>query len=268
MPHIVRTGLAECLGLDQGRVRVVAPDVGGGFGYKGILLAEEVVAGYLARHLGHPVRWIEDRREQLTGNANCREHHYDITAYADDRRRLLALDAEAVVDAGAYSAYPFSACLEAAQVASILPGPYVMRRLSLPHLSSAATNKPPILPYRGVARAGVCFAMELMMDAIARETSIEPHEVRLRNLVPPEAMPFDNITNKHFDSGDYPECLRRAAAAIDVPAVRARQAQGERTDPHRPRLRGLLRAGRAWHFGLCRLGHADDPRLRAGASRA
>ncbi len=72
MPHVVRTGLAECLGLPQEAVRVVAPDVGGGFGYKGILLPEEVAAGYLARHLGHPVRWIEDRRESLTGNANCR----------------------------------------------------------------------------------------------------------------------------------------------------------------------------------------------------
>jgi carbon-monoxide dehydrogenase large subunit len=223
MPHITRTGLAECLGLDQGRVRIVAPDVGGGFGYKGLLLPEEVVAGWLARRLGHPVRWIEDRREQLTGNANCREHHYDLTAYADAEGRLLALDAEAVVDAGAYSIYPFSACLEAAQVASILPGPYVMRAYRC-HTVAVATNKPAILPYRGVARAGVCFAMELIMDAIAHQTGIEPHEVRLRNLVPPDAMPFDNITGKHFDSGDYPECLRRAADAIDIPAVRARQA--------------------------------------------
>jgi carbon-monoxide dehydrogenase large subunit len=223
MPHIVRSGLAECLGLDEGRVRVIAPDVGGGFGYKGILLAEEVVACHLARTLGHPVRWIEDRREQLTGNANCREHHYDLTAYADAQGRLLALDAEAVVDAGAYSIYPFSACLEAAQVASILPGPYRMDAYRC-RTFSAATNKPAILPYRGVARAGVCFAMELVMDAIAHETGIEPHEVRLRNLVPPEAMPFDNITAKHFDSGDYPQALRRAAAAIDVPAIRARQA--------------------------------------------
>ena len=80
MPHIVRTGLAGCLGLAEEQVRVVAPDVGGGFGYKGILLPEEVCAAWLARHLGHPVRWIEDRREQLAGNANCREHYYEITA--------------------------------------------------------------------------------------------------------------------------------------------------------------------------------------------
>src|SRR6266568_1243938 len=226
MPHIVRTGLAECLGLSQDRIRVVAPDVGGGFGFKGILCAEEVCIAFLARHLNRPLRWIEDRREQLTATANCREHHYVVTAYADREGRLLGLDAEAIVDAGAYSIYPFSACLEAAQVASILPGPY-----DLPVYQcktwSVASNKPPILPYRGVARTGVCFAMELIIDAIAREIGREPHEVRLRNLVRPEQMPFENITKKHFDSGDYPECLRRAVAAIDVSKVRARQKRGE-----------------------------------------
>ena len=224
MPHIVRTGLAGCLGLPEEAIRVTAPDVGGGFGYKGILLPEEVVACWLARHLGRPVRWIEDRRESLTGNANCREHHYELTAHADRDGRLLALDAEVTVDAGAYSIYPFSACLEAAQVASILPGPYDFPSFRCTTWS-VATNKPAILPYRGVARAGVCYAMETMMDAIAQEAGLEPDLVRLRNLVPPDAMPFDNITAKHFDSGDYPEALRRAVAAIDLPGVRRRQAE-------------------------------------------
>jgi carbon-monoxide dehydrogenase large subunit len=230
LPHIIRTGLAGCLGLEQSRIRVVAPDVGGGFGYKGILLAEEICAAWLARHLGHPVRWIEDRREQLTGNANCREHAYDITVKAEADGTLIGIDAEAVVDAGAYSAYPFSACLEAAQIASILPGPYIMPAYRC-RTFSAATNKPPILPYRGVARAGVCFALEVMLDAVARQGGLDPVEVRLRNLVPAEAMPFDNITGKHFDSGDYPEALRRVVAAIDLPAVRLRQARA--TGVHR-----------------------------------
>ena len=113
------------------------------------------------------MRWIEDRREQLTGNANCREHDYDITLHAEADGTLIGIDAEAVVDAGAYSAYPFSACLEAAQVASILPGPYVMPAYRC-RTFSAATNKPPILPYRGVARSGVCFALEVALDAVAR----------------------------------------------------------------------------------------------------
>ena len=226
MPHINRTGLSECLGLDHGQVRVIAPDVGGGFGYKGILLAEEVCLGWLAIRLGHPVRWIEDRREHLTANANCREHHYIISAYADRNGKLRGIDCEATVDSGAYSAYPFSACLEAAQVASILPGPYDFPSYRC-RTWSAATNKCPILPYRGVARTGVCFALELVLDAIAREVGLEPAEVRARNLVRPEQMPFDNITKKHFDSGDYPESLRRAVAAIDVAGVRARQKRGE-----------------------------------------
>ncbi|MFO7481778.1 xanthine dehydrogenase family protein molybdopterin-binding subunit, partial [Oceanibaculum nanhaiense] len=157
MPHVVRTGLAECLGLDQGQVRIIAPDVGGGFGYKGILLAEEVCAGYLAMKLDRPIRWLEDRREHLTGNANCREHSYEITGYAAADGELLAVDCKAIVDSGAYSIYPFSACLEAAQVPSILPGPYQMRGFRCTTMA-AATNKPPILPFRGVARTGVCFA--------------------------------------------------------------------------------------------------------------
>jgi carbon-monoxide dehydrogenase large subunit len=226
MPHIVRTGLAECLELDEGQVRVIAPDVGGGFGYKGILLAEEVCLGWLAMRCGHPVRWIEDRREHLTAGANCREHFYRITGYADRDGTLRGIDCEAIVDSGAYSAYPFSACLEAAQVASILPGPYDFPAYRC-RTFSVATNKCPILPYRGVARTGVCFALELVLDAIAREACVEPHEVRSKVLVKPGQMPFDNITKKHFDSGDYPESLRRAVDAIDIGAVRLRQRRGE-----------------------------------------
>ncbi|GLK79606.1 xanthine dehydrogenase family protein molybdopterin-binding subunit [Methylopila turkensis] len=226
MPHIVRSGLSECLGIEEGRIRVAAPDVGGGFGYKGILLPEEVCLGWLALRCGHPVRWIEDRREHLTAGANCREHHYEITVYADRDGAIRGVDCEAIVDSGAYSAYPFSACLEAAQVASILPGPYDFPAYRC-RTWSVATNKAPILPYRGVARTGVCFALELALDAVAVEAGLTPEQVRLRNLVRPEQMPFDNITKKHFDSGDYPQALTRAVKAIDVDAVRARQKAGE-----------------------------------------
>ena len=226
MPHINRAGLSECLGLDQGSIRVIAPDVGGGFGYKGILLAEEICLAWLARHLKRPVRWLEDRREQLTANANCREHDYDLTLYADRDGRLLAIDCEATVDSGAYSLYPFSACLEAAQVGSILPGPYKMERYRC-RTWSVATNKPGILPYRGVARTGVCFALEVAMDAVARAAGREPYEVRLASLVQPHEMPYDNITKKHFDSGDYPEAVRRAVDTLDLGKWRARQKAGE-----------------------------------------
>ena len=224
--HIVRTGLAECLGVDEGQVRVIAPDVGGGFGYKGILLAEEVALSWGARKLGRPLRWLEDRRENLTAGADCREHHYVLTAYADENGRLLALDCEASVDAGAYSAYPFSACLEAGQIGSILPGLYDFAHYRC-RTYSVATNKPPILPYRGVARTGVCFALEVTLDALARELRQEPSELRFKSLVRPEQMPFDNIAKRHFDSGDYPEALRRCLAAVDLSAVRERQKRGE-----------------------------------------
>ena len=226
MPHVTKTGLADCLGLDEGQVRIISPDVGGGFGYKGILLPEEVVCASLAMRLGRPIRWIEDRFEQLTAGANCREHHYTITAWADAKGKLLGVECDAIVDAGAYSSYPFGACLEAAQVGSILPGPYVLPLLRC-HTISACTNKPPILPYRGVARTGVCYAMETTLDALARRLGITPQAIRLANLVPPAAMPYRNLVGKVFDSGDYPESLRRAANAIDIESVRKRQAAGE-----------------------------------------
>ena len=222
MPHIVRTGLAECLGLDHGQVRIISPDVGGGFGYKGILLVEEVCAGFLAMKLDRPVRWLEDRREHLISGANCREHAYEVTGYAAADGELLAVDCRALVDSGAYSLYPFSACLEAAQVTSILPGPYRMRGFRCT-AAAVATNKPGILPFRGVARTGVCFAMELMLDALAEDLGLTPEAIRKRNLVQPDQMPFTNITNKFFDSGDYPEALSRAVAAIDVEGCRQQQ---------------------------------------------
>jgi carbon-monoxide dehydrogenase large subunit len=224
--HIVRSGLAECLGLEEGQIRVIAPDVGGGFGYKGVLLTEEVALGWAARRLGRPLRWLEDRRENLTAGADCREHHYILTAYADENGRLMALDCEASVDAGAFSAYPFSACLEAGQIASILPGLYDFKHYRC-RTYSVATNKPPILPYRGVARTGACFALEVTLDALAREVGCEPTALRLASLVRPEQMPFDNVTKRHFDSGDYPQALQRAMAAIDLNAIRRRQRQAE-----------------------------------------
>ena len=225
-PHSVQTGLCECLGLEDGSVRIISPDVGGGFGYKGLLAREEVALGWLAMQVSHPVRWLEDCREHLTANGNCREHYYKIDGYATQDGKLLAIDCVGYVDAGAYSEYPISSAPEAAQIANLLPGPYdfsVYRCRS----AAVATNKCGILPYRGVARSGVCLAIEAVMDAIAREISAEPYEVRLRNMVRPEQMPFENVLGKHFDSGNHPECLRRAVEAIRLHEVRARQRRRE-----------------------------------------
>ncbi|MGE0035110.1 MAG: xanthine dehydrogenase family protein molybdopterin-binding subunit [Xanthobacteraceae bacterium] len=225
-PHVVRTGLSQVLQLPELQIRVVSSDVGGGFGYKAILASEEICLSWLAMRCGYPVRWLEDRREQLTANANCREHHYAITAYTDENGKLLAFDAKAAVDSGAYSAYPFTSAIEPSQVSAILPGPYDIPVYRC-RTAGVVTNKCPQLPYRGVARPNVCYAMELMIDAIARQIGKEPYEVRLANLVRADQMPFDNVTDKHFDSGDYPQLLKMAVDALGLPGIRERQKRGE-----------------------------------------
>ncbi|RDL15141.1 xanthine dehydrogenase family protein molybdopterin-binding subunit [Serratia fonticola] len=223
VPHLIRNGLAKCLNIPQGKIRVIAPDVGGGFGYKCILQPEEVAVSWLALKSGGAYRWIEDRREHLVAGANTREHHYKVKAYADNNGRLLGLDATVAVDSGAYSVWPFTVGLEAAQAGGNLPGPYQIANYHC-HVLSPATNKPAFCPYRGVARPGVCFAIERTIDEIARAVGREAWEVRLENLIPPEAMPFTNITGKYYDSGDYPSSLKRAIKMIDLAAVRQRQA--------------------------------------------
>ena len=225
-PHIVRKGLALTLGWSEGRIRVVAPDVGGGFGFKAALQPEEVAIAWLATKLDYPVRWTEDRREHLTAAANCREHAYEVKLYAAEDGRLLGLDVRIDVDAGAYSIWPFHGGFEAAQAGASFPGPYALEAYRC-RTRTIATNKPPLQPYRGVSRTGICFALELVIDALAREIGREPHEIRQASLPPADAMPYTNVMGKLFDSGDYPEGLRRAVSAIDLDAVRRRQAAGE-----------------------------------------
>jgi len=227
VPHLIRVGLAEMLGISQAIVRVAPPDIGGGFGYKCLLQPEEVLVAWLALTRRSAFRWIEDRREHLVAGANARQHHYKLTAYADQRGRLLGLDAEIAVDTGAYSVWPFTACLEAAQAGGNLPGPYDFRAYRAKVLS-VATNKPPFAPYRGVARPGVCFAIELTIDAIARAVRREPADVRAENLVPASAMPYVNVTNKHYDTGDYPASLAEAREMIGLDAFRAGLRQDQR----------------------------------------
>lgn len=226
VPHIIRAGLAQFLGIDQGQVRVISPDVGGGFGYKCVLHPEELCVAWLALKFRRPFRYIEDRREHLVVGANSRQHYYRLVAYADARGRLLALDAEVMIDGGAYSMWPFSIALEPGQATGNLPGPYDFRGYRC-KTHCVATNKPGFLPYRGVARTGVCFAMELMIDAIARAVGREPWEVRYDNLVPASAMPYDNVARKHYDSGDYQKALLLARDKIDFDRWRERQKRGE-----------------------------------------
>lgn len=226
VPHLIRTALAQYLQMDQGQVRVISPDVGGAFGYKCILQQEELCVAWLAKTYRKPFRYLEDRREHLIAGANTREHYYEMTAYADRRGRLLALDAKITIDGGAYSVWPFTIGIEPGQAIGNLPGPYAFDGYRCV-TQCVATNKPGFVPYRGVARTGVCFAMELTLNALALEVGREPWEIRLENLVQPEQMPYVNVANKHFDSGDYPASVRRALEMINIEAVRARQLQGE-----------------------------------------
>ncbi len=224
VPHLIRTGISQYLQMDQGQVRVIAPDVGGGFGYKCVLQPEELSVSWVAKKIGRPVRWTEDRREHLVAGANTRQHHYKLKAYADDRGRLLGIDVDITVDVGAYSVWPFTACLEAAQAGGNLPGPYDLKGYRC-NTYSVATNKPSFTPYRGVARPGVCFAMELTIDAIARAVGREPADVRKENLVPDALMPYTNVTGKFYDSGDYPDSVVQAEKAIDLKNFRSRQVK-------------------------------------------
>ncbi|MEQ8448844.1 MAG: xanthine dehydrogenase family protein molybdopterin-binding subunit [Nitratireductor sp.] len=214
-PHMIRNALCQCLGLQQRQVRVVAPDVGGGFGYKAILHPEEVIVAWLALRLKRPVRWLEDRFEHLTAGANARQHRYRMTAHADDRGRILALDAVLTTDAGAYSIWPHTNGFDAIQASGILTGPYDIGGYRV-RTMTVATNKPPLSPYRAVARPGACFAMETLVDAVARAVGRDPVDVRLENLVPAAAMPYKAITGKEYDSGDYPASLRRTRALVDA----------------------------------------------------
>jgi carbon-monoxide dehydrogenase large subunit len=225
-PHVIRTILAQSLGVAESKLRVIAPDVGGGFGPKNNFQPEELAVAALSLKIGRPVRWVEDRREHLVASPHAREHRYELTAYADRQGKLLGLEAQVTVDAGAYSVWPWTAGMEAGMAAGIMTGPYDITTYHS-RAVTVCTNKSPLGPYRGVGRSGACFAIETLIDAVAGEVNRPPEQVRIENMVRPDQMPYKSATGKLYDSGDYPECARRAVAAIDPAALRARQSGGE-----------------------------------------
>jgi carbon-monoxide dehydrogenase large subunit len=225
-PHQIRAGMAACLGIEETKLHLIAPDVGGGFGVKNVLYPEEVVVAALARKLKTAVRWIEDRREHLLSSLHCRQTEYEIAAYADARGKLLALDVAIIVDAGAYSHWPNSPFLETGMAIKNVPGPYAIRHYRAKTLT-VATNKSPLGPYRGVARPGACFAIERTVDEIARAVGREPHEVRIDNMIRADEMPYRSVTDLLYDNGDYAQSVSLAAELVDLPAVRSRQRRAE-----------------------------------------
>ena len=224
--HVMRIGIAQSLGLPEHKVRVIAPDVGGGFGGKNRLMPEEVAVAALAIKLGHPVRWIEDRREHLLASVHCRDHTYDLTISAEKDGTLIGIEGDVYVDAGAYALWPTGAFMETSMAARNLPGPYRMKALKI-STWTVATNKAPMGPYRGVARPGACFAIERLVDEVARELGRDPFDLRRQNIVTKAELPYTTVGGMTFDTGDYVRSMDMARELIAEKAVRARQAQSE-----------------------------------------
>ncbi len=213
-PHITRHGLSEFLGLPERRIRVVAPDVGGGFGQKAGLYPEDLAVCLLACRLGRPVKWVETRSENLTAAAHARDHHYDVAAAFDAGGVLLAVDATIHCDTGAYSMFPWTAALEPLMAGGLLPGPYRVANYRA-EVVAAATNKAPAGPYRGVARPATVFVMERIMDMAAAELGVDRADLRRRNLVGPADLPYVAATRLVHDSPSYPVVLDRVLESVD-----------------------------------------------------
>lgn len=226
-PHMIREMIAEMLGIDGRRVRVIAPDMGGGFGAKCSVYPEEIALAAIAMQLDHPIRWIEDRWEAMVSDTHARDQHIRITAHAASDGTLLGVDADIVVDSGAYSVHPWTATMDASMASAMIPGPYALHNYRF-RARSVATNKTPSGPYRGVARPAACFAIERTIDELAHQLGIEAYTMRIKNMVRAEQMPYTSVTNKVYDSGDYAESVRRATQLMSHGEWRAKQ---KGTDP-------------------------------------
>ncbi len=221
-PHVVRTAIADLLGMPESDLRVVAPDVGGAFGQKFCLGVEDVVAVWVARHLRATVAWLEDRRENLMAAFHSRDHQYRMRGAFNAAGRLLALDADLLCNIGAYSCYPVTCGVEPLMALAELPGPYDFRIYRV-RSRGITTNTCPMAPYRGVSRPVITLAIERLMDLAAARFHIEPAEIRRRNLI--RSFPYTSATGLAYDEGSYVESLARAATVLDLDAFRRRQAR-------------------------------------------
>ncbi|MEV0277850.1 xanthine dehydrogenase family protein molybdopterin-binding subunit [Streptomyces sp. NPDC050610] len=221
-PHMIRDMIALQLGMQARRVRVIAPDMGGGFGSKCSVYPEEIALAAIATQVDHPVRWVEDRWEAQVASTQARDHRHRVTAYAAADGTLLGVDADILVNSGAYSVHPWTATMDATMASAMIPGPYRLPNYRF-RTRSLASNKTPSGPYRGVARPSAAFSIERTIDELALALGMEPYEMRIKNMVRSADMPFTSVANKVYDSGDYPEAVRRATALIGHDTWRARQ---------------------------------------------
>ena len=217
IPHIARTGLAKHLQLPENKVRVIAPDMGGGFGCKVVLYPEDVAIAATSKLLGRPVKWVSDRGEDLHATTHGREQMHRLRAAATSDGRVLAVSSELYAANGAYAPWPYSASLDSGQASENVTGPYDISAYAR-KVRAVVTNKAPMGPYRGVGRVIACLGMERAMDDLADRLGIDPLEIRRRNLV--REFPHTTAVGLRFESGDYARMLDLLEDAIEWKRVR------------------------------------------------
>ena len=223
VPHLTRSLLAHALGLTfENGLRVIAPDVGGGFGLKIHLFPEDLLVPYLARRIGRPVKWIEDRYENLAASVHAKEIIMELELATTSDGKFLAFRGRYVGDAGAYAAYPWTPLVDPLCAAVMLPSLYDVPAARY-EVDAAYTNKCPAGAYRGVGWTSGQAARELLIDEAARGLGIDPLELRLRNTIGND--PYVSATGCRYDGGSYAEAQRRAMDALDYPGFRERQSR-------------------------------------------
>lgn len=229
--HWVRREVASRLGLPESRVRCIAPEVGGGFGVKGHVYPEDVLIPFIARRLRRPVRWIEDRHEHIINSTHARDDRHEAEIAFDAEGRILAVRDRVLKDSGAYMPVGIGTPVN---TAVHLLGPYHVPNYDS-SITIVVTNKTPNAPYRGAGRPEATFVIERLIDLVARATNLDPVDVRLRNMIPPEKIPYAvGLSYRDgapiiYDSGDYPAALGQAVDALGgLVAIRREQAQGWR----------------------------------------
>lgn len=225
--HVLQMLMAVSLRMPAEQIRVIACDVGGGFGQKGVQSAEDMLVAFAAREMRRPVRWVESRSENLTAAPHARDQVHRIALAATRDGRFVALRDEAAMNCGAYN---FLGLVVPYNSLSHLLGPYDVPNVSI-LVRGILTHTNFTTAYRGAGRPEAVFAMERIVDRLAAKLGLEPAELRARNLVKKDAMPYDTGLlyrdgfPQVYDSGDFPELLRRARALVDVEAFRRRQAE-------------------------------------------
>jgi carbon-monoxide dehydrogenase large subunit len=229
MPHLTRTAICDVLGIPESDLRVIAPDVGGGFGQKMSLPGEYVVLVWLARKLKSSVAWTEDRRENLIAGFHSRDQYVTLEGAFDQNAKLVALKADIVSNIGAYSCFPTTCGVEPLMAMAEMPGPYDVQQYQC-LARGVITNTCTMAPYRGVSRPVITFTLERLVDKAARTLGLDPIDIRRRNLI--DKFPYKSAMGLEYDEATYKETLEMAVKAIDVPAFRKRQAEARAKGRH------------------------------------